>query len=157
MLTDKSIEKRIENCSEYVEYYKSLMRFSFKLVHRFNDFWKEVLDEYNLNQTEFLILGVVYDNPGLSQQEIVKIVGTDKSIVSRNLKRLEKKELVMRRPNLEYNHGYFCETTEFGNKVYSEMHEKGDPLIEERFSLVSREELKAANETLMTIWEHIYS
>ena len=157
MLTDKFIEKRIENSSEYVEYYKSLMRFSFKLVHRFNDFWKEVLAEYNLNQTEFLILGVVYDNPGLSQQEIVKIVGTDKSIVSRNLKRLEKKELVMRRPNLEYNHGYFCETTEFGNKVYSEMHEKGDPLIEERFSLVSREELKAANETLMTIWEHIYS
>ena len=156
MLTDKSIEKRIENSSEYVEYYKSLMRFSFKLVHRFNDFWKEVLDEYNLNQTEFLILGVVYDNPGLSQQEIVKIVGADKSIVSRNLKRLEKKELVMRRPNLEYNHGYFCETTEFGNKVYSEMHEKGDPLIEERFSLVTREELKAANETLMTIWEHIY-
>ena len=156
MLADKSIEKRIENSSEYVEYYKSLMRFSFKLVHRFNDFWKEVLDEYNLNQTEFLILGVVYDNPGLSQQEIVKIVGADKSIVSRNLKRLEKKELVMRRPNLEYNHGYFCETTEFGNKVYSEMHEKGDPLIEERFSLVTRDELKAANETLMTIFEHIY-
>ena len=156
MLTDKFIEKRIENSSEYVEYYKSLMRFSFKLVHRFNDFWKEVLDEYNLNQTEFLILGVVYDNPGLSQQEIVKIVGADKSIVSRNLKRLEKKELVMRRPNLEYNHGYFCETTEFGNKVYSEMHEKGDPLIEERFSLVTRDELKAANETLMTIFEHIY-
>ena len=156
MLTDKTIEKRIENRSEYVEYYKSLMRFSFKLVHRFNDFWKEVLDEYNLNQTEFLILGVVYDNPGLSQQEIVKIVGADKSIVSRNLKRLEKKDLVMRRPNLEYNHGYFCETTEFGNKVYSEMHEKGDPLIEERFSLVTSDELKAANETLMTIWEHIY-
>ena len=153
---DKKIEKRIENSSEYVEYYKSLMRFSFKLVHRFNDFWKEVLDEYNLNQTEFLILGVVYDNPGLSQQEIVKIVGADKSIVSRNLKRLEKKDLVMRRPNLEYNHGYFCETTEFGNKVYSEMHEKGDPLIEERFSLVTSDELKAANETLMTIWEHIY-
>ena len=156
MLTDKIIGKRIENSSEYVEYYKSLMRFSFKLVHRFNDFWKEVLDEYNLNQTEFLILGVVYDNPGLSQQEIVKIVGADKSIVSRNLKRLEKKDLVMRRPNLEYNHGYFCETTEFGNKVYSEMHEKGDPLIEERFSLVTSDELKAANETLMTIFEHIY-
>ena len=156
MLTDKAIEKRVENSSEYVEYYKSLMRFSFKLVHRFNDFWKEVLDEYNLNQTEFLILGVVYDNPGLSQQEIVKIVGTDKSIVSRNLKRLEKKSLVQRRPNLEYNHGYFCETTEYGSKVYAEMHEKGDPLIEERFSLVTREELKKANETLMTIWEHIY-
>lgn len=156
MLTDKTIEKRIENSSEYVEYYKSLMRFSFKLVHRFNDFWKEVLDEYNMNQTEFLILGVVYDNPGLSQQEIVRIMGADKSIVSRNLKRLEKRDLVMRRPNLEYNHGYFCDTTEHGKKVYLEMHEKGDPLIEERFSLVTSDELKAANETLMTIFEHIY-
>ena len=84
MLTDKTIERRVENSSEYVEYYKSLMRFSFKLVHRFNDFWKDILDEYDLNQTEFLILGVVFDNPGLSQQEIVKIVGADKSIVSRN-------------------------------------------------------------------------
>ena len=156
MITDKIIEKRVENNSEYVEYYKSLMRFSFKLVHRFNDFWKEVLDEYGLNQTEFLILGVVYDNTGLSQQEIVRIVGADKSIVSRNLKRLEKKGFVQRRPNLEYNHGYFCETTEYGREIYQEMHEKGDPLIEERFSLVTSDELKKANETLMTIWEHIY-
>lgn len=156
MFSDKDIEKRAEKSNEYVEYYKSLMRFSFKLVHRFNDFWKEILDQYDLNQTEFLLLGVVYDNPGLSQQEIVKVVGADKSIVSRNLKRLEKKNLVHRRPNLEYNHGYFCETTEYGRKIYEEMHEKGDPLIEDRFSLVSLKELKTANETLMTIWEHIY-
>ena len=64
--------------------------------------------------------------------------------------------LVNRHPNTSYSHGYFCETTEFGKKVYAEIHEKGDPLIEERFSLVSKEELKRANETLMTIWEHIY-
>ena len=156
MLTDKDIERRIENNSEYVEYYKSLMRFSFKLVHRFGEFWKEVLDEYGLNQTEFLILGVVVDNPRLSQQEIVKVVGADKSIVSRNLKRLEKKNLVKRSPNKEYNHGHFCETTEYGKKIYIEIHEKGDPLIEKRFSLVTQKELKDANETLMTIWEHIY-
>ena len=142
--------------SKYVDYYKSLMRFSFKLVHRFNEFWKEVLDEYGLNQTEFLILGVVFDNPGVLQQEIVSIVGADKSIVSRNLKRLEKKGMVMRKPNTAYNHGHFCDTTELGRKVYAEIHEKGDPLIEKRFSLVQLEELQTANETLMTIWEHIY-
>ena len=33
----------------------------------------------------FLILGVVADNPGVSQQEIVKYVGVDKSIVSVSL------------------------------------------------------------------------
>ena len=156
MFTDKDIEKRLEKNNEYVEYYKSLMRFSFKLVHRFNEFWKEILDQYDLNQTEFLLLGVVYDNPGLSQQEIVKVVGADKSIVSRNLKRLEKKNLVQRRPNLEYNHGYFCETTEYGSRIYEDIHEKGDPLIKDRFSLATLDELKTANEILMTIWEHIY-
>ena len=156
MLNEKDKGRRVVTENDYVEYYKSLMRFSFKLVHRFSDFWKEVLDEYELNQTEFLILGVVADNPGVSQQEIVKYVGADKSIVSRNLKRLEKKELVQRRPNEEYNHGHFCETTEYGQKVYEEIHEKGDPLIERRFSLVTRDELKTASETLMTIWEHIY-
>lgn len=156
MITDKDIARRIANSSECVEYYKSLMRFSFKLVHRFGEFWKEVLDEYGLNQTEFLILGVVVDNPGLSQKEIVTVVGADKSIVSRNLKRLEKKGLVRRSPNTSYSHGHFCETTELGREMYDEIHEKGDPLIEQRFSLVTKEELKNANETLMTIWEHIY-
>lgn len=156
MLTERDIERRIANNSENVEYYKSLVRFSFKLVHRFGEFWKDVLEEYGMNQTEFLILGVVVDNPGLSQQEIVKIVGADKSIVSRNLKRLEKKKLVKRHPNTEYNHGFFCETTEIGKKIYDEIHKRGDPLIEERFSLVTREDLRNANETLRKIWEHIY-
>ena len=156
MLNEKDKGRRVVTENDYVEYYKSLMRFSFKLVHRFSDFWKEVLDEYELNQTEFLILGVVADNPGVSQQEIVKYVGADKSIVSRNLKRLEKKELVKRSHNREYNHGHFCETTELGNKIYDEIHEKGEPMIERRFSLVNQEDLKRANETLMTIWEHIY-
>ena len=156
MTSDRDIARRVANNSECVEYYKSLMRFSFKLVHRFGEFWKEVLDEYGLNQTEFLILGVVVDNPGLSQKEIVQVVGADKSIVSRNLKRLEKKGLVNRSPNTTYSHGHFCDTTEFGRKVYDEIHEKGDPLIEQRFSLVTKEELENANETLMTIWEHIY-
>lgn len=156
MLNDKEKERRLKNNNDYVEYYKSLMRFSFKLVHRFSEFWNEIICEYGLNQTEFLILGVVADNPGLSQQEIVKYVGADKSIVSRNLKRLEKKELVVRRPNAEYNHGHFCEVTELGRNVYGEIHEKGDPLIEKRFSIVEHEEIQTASETLMKIWEHIY-
>ena len=156
MLNEKEKERRVTSESEYVEYYKSLMRFSFKLVHRFSEFWKDVLDEYGLNQTELLILGVVADNPGVSQQEIVKFVGADKSIVSRNLKRLEKKEMVRRRHNKDYNHGHFCEATEYGMKAYKEIHEKGDPLIEKRFSVVDPEEVHMASETLMKIWEHIY-
>lgn len=156
MLNEKEKERRVKNNTDYVEYYKSLMRFSFKLVHRFSNFWKEYLDEYGINQTEFLILGVVADNPGVSQQEIVKYVGADKSIVSRNLKRLEKKEMVRRKPSTEYNHGYFCETTEYGIKVYNEIHEKGDPWIEKRFSIVDKGEIQTASETLMKIWEHIY-
>ena len=156
MLVDNNVQDKMEDSNKCVEYYKSLMRFSFKLVHRFNDFWKDVLDEYHINQTEFLILGVVEDNPGLSQQEIVKVVGADKSIVSRNLKKLEKKGMVSRSPNTQYNHGHFCEVTEYGQRVYKEIHEKGDPLIKERFSLVEIKDLKNANETLMTIWDHIY-
>ena len=144
MFNDKERKKRKKTTGDYVEYYKSFMRFSFKLVHRFNEFWKGILDEYGINQTEFLILGVVVDHPGLSQQEIVKLVGMDKSIVSRNLKRLEKKNLVKRSPNTDYNHGHFCETTEQGKKVYEEIHEKGDPLIEKRFSLVDHRDIEAA-------------
>lgn len=156
MLNNKDKDRRVKNNNEYVEYYKSLMRFSFKLVHRFNEFWNEFISEYGLNQTEFLILGVVADNPGLSQQEIVKYVGADKSIVSRNLKRLEKKEMVSRKPSTEYNHGHFCEVTEWGRRVYDEIHEKGAPLIEKRFSTVEYEDIQVTSETLMKIWEHIY-
>ncbi|MBR5598186.1 MAG: MarR family transcriptional regulator [Lachnospiraceae bacterium] len=156
MFEKKEIDRRKITRSEQVEYYKSWMRFSFKLVHRFSDFWKDIIVEYDLNQTEFLMLGVVVDHPGLSQQDIVKFVGVDKSIVSRTLKRLEKKDMVTRRPNAEYNHGHFCETTEYGKKVFHEIHAKGDPLIEKRFSLVGGDELKSASEILMRLWEDIY-
>lgn len=156
MFEKKEQKRRKITRSDQVEYYKSLMRFSFKMVHRFSDFWKDIIEEYDLNQTEFLILGVVVDHPGLSQQDIVKYVGADKSIVSRNLKRLEKKGLVNRRPNAEYNHGHFCETTEYGKQVFHEIHTKGDPLIEKRFSLVEEEELKQTSEILMKLWEDIF-
>ena len=156
MLEDKELQKRKRSNNENVEYYKSLMRFSFKLVHYFNAYWKEILGEFDINQTEFIILGVVVDNPRLLQQEIVNIVGTDKSIVSRNIKRLEKKKLVTRTPNLEYNHAYFCEATPLGEQIYEKVHEKGDPIIDETFSVVNRQEVEQARDTLMKIWGHIY-
>jgi len=141
---------------EYVEYYKSLIRFSVKIVHVFNDYWREILEEYGINQTEFLFLGVVMDNPGITQQEIVRHTGADKSIVSRNLKRLEKKKIVCRKPNKEYNHGYYCEPTELGKEIYCKIHEIGDPIIEETFSVATREEIEQARDTLMKIWGHMY-
>ena len=44
MFEDKNRKKEEKNSRECVEYYKSLMRFAFKLVHRFNEFWKDILD-----------------------------------------------------------------------------------------------------------------
>ena len=155
MLEDKEHQKRRQTSTENVEYYKSLMRFSFRLVHYFNGYWKEILDEFDINQTEFIILGVVVDNPRLSQQDIVDIVGTDKSIVSRNIKRLEKKKMVTRTPNPEYNHGYFCEATALGEEVYQKVHDKGDPLIDKTFSAVDRKDVEKARDTLMKIWENM--
>lgn len=145
-----------ENTQNCIEQYKSLMRISFKLVHRFSEFWKDIIAEYGLNQTEFLILGVVADCPGLSQQEIVNLVGVDKSIVSRNLKRLEKRNIVERSLNTEYHHGYFCYATELGLTIYNQIHEKGNPLIEKRFLLADSKDIERVKETLMTIFEHIY-
>ena len=46
MITDKDIERRIVNRNEYVEYYKSLMRFSF-LPPSFNLF--KICDALNKN------------------------------------------------------------------------------------------------------------
>lgn len=140
----------------YVEYYKSMIRFSMKLVHVFNNYWKDILEEYEINQTEFVFLGIVVESPGITQQQIVRQIGADKSIVSRNLNRLEKKKMVCRKPNKEFNHGYYCESTEKGMEVYRRIHEKGDPMIEETFSVASREEIEQARDTLMKIWGHMY-
>ena len=156
MVENKELQEEKLTIDENVEYYKTMMRFSFKLVHYFNDFWKEILKEVNINQTEFVILGVVVDNPKLLQQEVVKIVGIDKSIVSRNMKRLEKKKLLTRTPNTEYNHAYFCEATALGEEVYQKVHEKGDPLIDKNFSVVNRSEIEQVRETLAKVWGHIY-
>lgn len=142
--------------NQYVEYYKSLIRFSMKLVHVFNNYWKDILEEYEINQTEFVFLGIIVETPGITQQEIVRQIGADKSIVSRNLKKLEKKKLVCRKPNIDFNHGYFCESTERGMEVYEKIHKKGDPMIEEIFSVANLEEIEQAKETLIKIWGHMY-
>ena len=155
MLEDKEQEKQKPIIGENVEYYKSLMRFSVRLVHYFNGYWKEILEEFDIKQTEFIILGIVVDRPRLLQQDIVSIIGIDKSIVSRSVKQLEKKKLVTRTPNTEYNHAYFCEVTSLGEEVYQKVYEKGGPLIDKTFSRVSRQDVEQVRDTLLKIWEHI--
>ena len=142
--------------NEYVEYYKSWIRFSMKFVHDFNDYWKDILEEYCINHTEFVLLGIVVESPGITQQDIVRQIGVDKSIVSRNLKNLEKKKMVCRNPNAEFNHGYYCESTKKGMEIYRKIHEKGDPMIEEIFSVVSIEEIEQAKSTILKVWGHMY-
>ncbi|MDO4666934.1 MAG: MarR family transcriptional regulator [Streptococcus sp.] len=56
---------------------------------------------YDLDNNLFLILIRIVENPGLNQTQLAQLIQIDKTTLSRSLQKLEKKELIYKKTNLE--------------------------------------------------------
>lgn len=56
---------------------------------------------YGLDNNLFLILIQIVENPGLNQTQLAQLIQIDKTTLSRSLQKLEKKELIYKKTNLE--------------------------------------------------------
>lgn len=56
---------------------------------------------YGLDNNLFLILVRIVENPGLNQTQLAQLIQIDKTTLSRSLQKLEKKELIYKKTNLE--------------------------------------------------------
>ncbi|OAB41611.1 MarR family winged helix-turn-helix transcriptional regulator [Paenibacillus glacialis] len=68
------------------------------LLHRYgNVYMNEQLKEYNLGAGQYQFLAVLYDNEGLSQDEIAQQLKMDKGTAARAIAKLEKEGYVERK------------------------------------------------------------
>ena len=75
------------------------------------------LQVYNIGSGQFPFLTVLYDEDGLSQEEISRILNVDKATAGRDIKRLAEEGYVERKRNPEDRRAYKIFLTEKGKKV----------------------------------------
>lgn len=66
------------------------------LNRQFNIFINNELKGKNINATEFMYIGYLYENDGITQDELAKEFFVDKAAITRTLKNMETKGFVRR-------------------------------------------------------------
>ncbi len=84
--------KKISNLQDHIGYWlRCLSNF---VSHHF----AMRLEKHDVSVAQWVVLRLLHDRPGISQNETAALVGVDKSSLSRLLERLLVKELVSRSP-----------------------------------------------------------
>lgn len=73
-------------------------------------------DEFDLDHDVVYIM-IIYDNPNISQDELVNISGQSKGNMAKILKKLEDKELIKRKVNPDNRRKYMLKTTSKGDEL----------------------------------------
>ena len=77
----------------------------------------EHAERYGLQLREYIILSAMQKTPGLTQVELAKTVGLDKTILMSQLDRLEQQGLIIRRPDISDRRVRIPEITTAGNDL----------------------------------------
>lgn len=74
------------------------------------------INDLNLGHEMRFIMGI-YDNPGMSQDDLVAMFGQSKANVAKALKKLEDQGYIQREVNPENRRKYMLKTTSKGNEL----------------------------------------
>ena len=74
------------------------------------------IDELNLGH-EMRFIMMIYDNPDISQDDLVIISGQSKASIAKSLKKLEDQGYIKRQINPENRRKYMLKTTEKADKI----------------------------------------
>ena len=74
------------------------------------------IDELNLGH-EMRFIMMIYDNPNISQDDLVSISGNSKANIAKTLKKLEDADYIKREVNPENRRKYMLKTTEKGDEI----------------------------------------
>ena len=112
------------------------------------------LKEYNLEfqHSDFTILKVISQMDGISQTELSKILGKEKSGIGRSLSSLEK-EGYINRSAINGCKNKIC-LTEKGREIIPVLNEIAEKITEQAFSGFSEKERKEMTKNLTLIYEN---
>ena len=81
----------------------------------------EHAERYGLQLREYIILSAMQKTPGLTQAELAKTVGLDKTTLMSQLDRLEQQDLIIRRPDISDRRVRIPEITTAGNDLRAQV------------------------------------
>ena len=108
---------------------------------------------FNITPEQCGILHVLWDEEGLSQKEIGRILFKDKPNISRMLDALERKGLIFRQPSDRRKYAVFL--TSEGKRLIEEILPIGQELIEKATSGLLGREVEALESNLNKIYENL--
>lgn len=74
------------------------------------------IDDLDLGH-EMRFIMMIYDNPGISQDDLVNISGQSKAGIAKSLKKLEDRGYIERQVNPQNRRKYMLKTTELGDET----------------------------------------
>ena len=77
---------------------------------------KSKIDDLDLGH-EMRFIMMIYDNPGISQDDLVNISGQSKAGIAKSLKKLEDRGYIERQVNPQNRRKYMLKTTELGDET----------------------------------------
>jgi DNA-binding MarR family transcriptional regulator len=86
----------------------------------FQDFAREMAS-FGVTPGQFGVLQVISANPGLSQSELAKAIGIDRSTVVGVIDRLEEQELVVRAPSPSDRRSHALQLSERASRIMAEL------------------------------------
>ena len=122
-----------------MEYLEEVVKFKSEI----NKYIKKSREELNI--VDVLILTTLKENPDTLARDFSEIFGTDPSYMTRNMIKLEKKNLVDRKKNGRKNYLFL---TSKGERVCKEAMESKEKLLRELFLKVDPEEYETGIKVL---------
>ncbi|WP_118134690.1 MarR family winged helix-turn-helix transcriptional regulator [Oceanicella sp. SM1341] len=133
--------------SEFIGFY---LRHAYEAA--FTDF-SRALGADSLKPGSFALLSLIVGNPGLTQVELGRVSGRDKSSVTAALRQLEDRGIIRRERQEGDRRSYASYVTPAGEVVYARMAEKAEAHFRRLDEIVGPERKAAFIETLRDISE----
>lgn len=116
---------------------------------------KKILSPYDITPEQCLILALLNQRGGLSQNEIALELNKDKSSVTRMITSLENKNLVRRRVDLSDRRYYEVSLTEIGSELNKNINPVIYRFLEQVYSGLSTQEIKELQRLLIKVRKNV--
>ena len=146
--------------------YTNLGRYMTIIVKHFKTYLRTCLSEYDLNAADGMVLMMLYHksmqsnngnsfSEGSTQDEIIKEIHYDKSVMTRTMKELEDKGYVMRSPNPTDNRSFIFTLTDKGKDFESVMMNILETWNQKMIAGNGEEDLKIVEATLNRMTQNV--
>ncbi len=145
----KSPESRVLNLERYMPYRLSI------LSNRVSSIIAEAYkDRFNLSITEWRIMAVLGENPGISADEVSNKTQIEKSMISRAIQKLLDRSLMHREIDTDDRRRHNLKLTASGLKVYDEVVPMSYDYETRLLDCFTKDELRQLDSLIAKLYEH---